>query len=77
MKEMAAAGSQQEVCVGEREGSEGLADGEEGTTHPPPPPVIMDTFSQVSEDGPDLRALRLRFYHPFRFIHLNSTPGTS
>lgn len=31
MKEMAAAGSQQGVCVGEREGSEGLVDGEEGT----------------------------------------------
>lgn len=38
---------------------------------------IMDNFSGASEDRPDLRALRLGCYHPFRFIHLRSTSRTS
>ena len=40
-------------------------------------PGIMDNFSGASEDRPDLRALRLGCYHPFRFIHLRSTSRTS
>ena len=38
---------------------------------------IPDNFSGASEDRPDLRALRLGYYHPHRFTHLHSTSRTS
>lgn len=40
-------------------------------------PSIPDNFSGASEDRPDLRALRLGYYHPLRFTHLHSTSRTS
>lgn len=68
-KEMAAAGSQQ--AVGGWGGESGRQMEKRGR------PSIPDNFSGASEDRPDLRALRLGYYHPFRFIHLRSTSRTS
>ena len=49
----------------------GVADAEEGMSR------HNGQLQGASEDRPELRALRLGCYHPFRFIHLRSTSRTS